>query len=262
MSKKILISVLFFTTALVYSQELPELVTDRPDITESAVTVPNGYWQVETGFSYEFQKYSENSITLENKNLHLGSTLFRYGISENMELRFGGEYFCGEATINSVSQTTQGLDGLVVGSKYNFFNDENGIIINRFACLLEFQLPFGNQDLRPQNIEPVFSIAAGKSFSKNLELTVNIGLSNLGNIGKSDYFYSGSFGMDLSERWGMFLEYFGDSQSGIYPQNNFDFGFTYLMKENIQLDSFAGTNVNKDNTDWFCGVGMSFRLPR
>ena len=169
----LLINFLLFSN-LFYSQEIPWLVTDRPDVTESAVTIPIGFWQIETGFSFQSQKYSVNSTVVENKNLHLGSTLIRNGINEKMELRFGGEYFIGETILNSISQTTQGLDGLVVGSKYNFFNENNGEIINQFACLVELQLPFGNQNLKPRNIEPAFSFAAGKTINDHLDLTVNI----------------------------------------------------------------------------------------
>ena len=87
-------------------------------------------------------------------------------------------------------------------------------------------------------------------------------MNYLSDISKSNYFYSGSFELDLGERWGMFSEYFGDAQNRIQPRHNLDFGFTYLMKVNIQIDSFAGTVVGSSDTDWFSGLGISVRLPR
>lgn len=52
---KILISTLFlfFAVALQAQQQVPDLVTDRPDQTESAATVPKHFLQIETGFILE-----------------------------------------------------------------------------------------------------------------------------------------------------------------------------------------------------------------
>ncbi len=64
-----------------FAQELEPIQTDRPDQTETPALTPKGMFQVETGFSV--QKNDENSQT----NL-LPSTLWKYGVNENFELRF------------------------------------------------------------------------------------------------------------------------------------------------------------------------------
>src|SRR5678815_5712327 len=52
--------------------------TDRPDQTESPVTISKNWMQIEHGFDAE----------TDNENSILGSsTLFRYGLSERVELR-------------------------------------------------------------------------------------------------------------------------------------------------------------------------------
>ncbi len=77
-----------FTAIPCFGQEKslkPELVTDRPDQTESSVVVPPGYVQVETGWS--LSRHQEGGI---RTNTHtFPGTLFRIGALDRMELRLG-----------------------------------------------------------------------------------------------------------------------------------------------------------------------------
>src|SRR5438874_11009192 len=56
-----------------------EIVTDRPDITESAIVVPKGSLQVRNGFTWA----SDRHLTL----LNLCQSLVRAGADESIELR-------------------------------------------------------------------------------------------------------------------------------------------------------------------------------
>ncbi len=68
----------------------PELVTDRPDQTESSALVPPGYVQVETGWS--LSRNQEGGI---RTNTHtFPGTLFRIGALDRMELRLASRKQC------------------------------------------------------------------------------------------------------------------------------------------------------------------------
>ena len=60
----------------------PELITDRPDQTESSVVVPPGYVQIETGWS--LSRDDEGGIRSETHQFP--GTLFRIGAFNRMEL--------------------------------------------------------------------------------------------------------------------------------------------------------------------------------
>jgi len=65
------------------SKSSQPLVTDRPDATEASSTVGKGILQIETGGLYE--SYEDNAVQSENYTFN--TTLVRYGILENLELR-------------------------------------------------------------------------------------------------------------------------------------------------------------------------------
>lgn len=58
----------------------PEIVTDRPDVTESSIVVPKGSLQFENGLTWT----SDHGQSA----LDLSETLARFGISRLTELRF------------------------------------------------------------------------------------------------------------------------------------------------------------------------------
>lgn len=96
---------IFFLINLLFIPEIysQKLVTDRPDQTESAVTVPLNSLQIETGFLYEGVKETESVFD----NYSIGA-LLRYGILDNIELRFGGDYLIGKVSGLSVLEYLSG----------------------------------------------------------------------------------------------------------------------------------------------------------
>jgi hypothetical protein len=242
------------------AQDQTSLVTDRPDITESAIVIPINTFQIETGFKYQKQKIEENGIQFEYDNIILASTIFRYGINDKIEIRFGGEYLKSKTKTDLTESTVEGLQGLFVGSKLQLLSNQN--IISDLALLFEAHLPFGNEKLRPNKLEPALKIAAAKDIAEYLDIGVNIGVEYDSNYEKNHLVYSTSFGFELSDRFGTFIEYFGKSMDGMAPTHNLDFGITYLQKKDIQIDASAGTLIFDTNTNWFGSIGFSMRLGR
>ena len=64
------------------------LVTDRPDATEASSTVGAGVLQIEAGGFYTY--YEENNNKSETYGYN--TTLVRYGVLENLELRLGWNF--------------------------------------------------------------------------------------------------------------------------------------------------------------------------
>lgn len=117
MKNKILLLFLLISSSI-YSQELEPIQADRPDQTETPVIVPKGMFQVETGFTFQ-----KNDAF--NKSLSLPSTLWKYGVNENLELRLITEFLSEE--INN--EKFNGISPVSVGLKVKL-TDENGIIPN------------------------------------------------------------------------------------------------------------------------------------
>ncbi len=262
-----LIILVLFTHALFGQNTINEMVTDRPDITESAITVPLHYLQIETGYQY--------NVTEFDYTYHYASTLLRYGLTANIELRFAGEYqslkkrmgtivFGVEDNFNNFFQNEiKGIAGTMAGAKFQVINEkEKG---SNFAVLAQLFLPWGKSGLVPDKIEPEIIFSFGTKFAKRLGIGINTGFHWNSNSENLIIFYSVSSGISLSNVVSIFAEYSGDYENKT-SKNNFmhiiDGGFIVLVKKNIQIDLYAGINVIPNDLDWFWGSGISVRFPK
>ena len=94
--KNIALFSLLFLSLYCYSQETEPIQTDRPDQTETPAIVPKGMFQVETGFSFQKNNKNNNTNTLP-------STLWKYGVNENFELRLITEFVSDKIEDRTVS---------------------------------------------------------------------------------------------------------------------------------------------------------------
>ena len=67
------------------AEDPPELITDRPDQTESPNTVPLGFYQLELGATFNVNEIG----SFRNETLSVPETLLRIGLSDRLELRLG-----------------------------------------------------------------------------------------------------------------------------------------------------------------------------
>lgn len=248
-----------FVSSPVFGQAtIPELITDRPDISESAVTVPTGSFQVETGFSFQQQKFTESGVSIENRSISLFSTLFRYGVLPNLEFRFGGEYFSNKTNVDQFSSSVHGANNLMIGSKLALRKEE--AFLTNFAVMIEMTLPFGAEELKPQKFEPKFMLLAEQEISDMSSLSGNFGVEYVSDQDKYLLDYSLSLGFDVAERIGVYAEVYGQTRNGLIPENFFDCGITYLQTANLQVDFSIGSTLLENKTEWFAGVGISLRF--
>src|SRR5690349_12753983 len=67
--------------------EVPELVTDRPDFTESSEVIGKGGFQFESGLSFEADGHDQDRA----RAFSAPAALMRIGLGYRTELRLGGE---------------------------------------------------------------------------------------------------------------------------------------------------------------------------
>ncbi|MDD2632565.1 MAG: transporter [Bacteroidales bacterium] len=258
---KILISTLFlfFAVALQAQQQVPDLVTDRPDQTESAATVPKHFLQIETGFILE---NDENEIS-RNKSFAYNTTLLRYGLWDNFELRLGAAYLGDNVTKKNsdFSQNIAGFSPLHVGFKVKVA-EEKGLRPD-IAFLGGLELPFtAGSDYKPSYTAATMRFAFSHTLSDRFSLGYNLGAEWDGETAVPGYFYSVALGIGLIENLGMFVESFGAIQEAGTAQHQIDAGFTYLLTPNFQVDISGGIGLNDAAPDNFISFGLSYRIPR
>ncbi len=246
-------------------RQVPELITDRPDQTEASSTVPAGYVQIETGWI--FSRDDEEGVRQQAHELP--GTLVRIGLVDWLELRAGWRgYRREEVRVGSLRADRDGVGDAELGTKIHL-RHENGAL-PEVAFLVAGSLPVGSEGFSADRVDPSFRFNLSHTLSERFALGYNLGMfweSKVGETGKrttlSNYLYTLALGVGLTEQLGPLVEVFGDISASATgdPAHSFDGGFTYLLRNNLQLDVAAGVGLTKEAPDWFVGVGVSVRLP-
>lgn len=227
-----------------------ELVTDRPDATESSSVIPPGYLQAEVGWLM---------TDAESTEIHeLPQTLIRIGVMDRVELRLGWSGYIE----SDASGAGDGAGDGDLGTKL-YLAEENGALPEA-ALLASVSLPWGDSDVSSDEVDPGFRFSFSHTLSDRLSLGYNLGVEwgTESDSTLSSFVYTTALGIGLSDSLGAYFEVFGDvglSAAGV--AHSLDGGLTYLLRENLQLDLLAGVGLSNDADDWFAGAGVSYRFP-
>lgn len=253
----------------VSAQEPPELVTDRPDQTESAVTVPPGFVQLEAGVDH-----AEAGGDADAESTAVGSSLLRVGLAERVELRLGwGGWAREEAGGESVDGVSDGEVGLKVG-----LWEERGAR-PQAAFLAGVSVPAGERGFSTERWDPAMRLSFAHDLGRGVGLGYNLGMAwsseELPGGGPgaerreavSRLEYTVALGFGLSERMGAFVELFGDAPVDAPPGSDgpahaADAGVTWLLTPSLQLDVAAGAGLSDAAPDFLATAGVSIRWPR
>ena len=118
MKIKVLLIILTLSANICFAQnELPTVVPDRPGHTFGADVTHFQKLGWDNGFAFE--KAADGTLTFT-----LNSTILRYGLFQNMELRVGTDFLMYD---NEAAAPTFGFAPLTVGTKIKF-NEGSGFI--------------------------------------------------------------------------------------------------------------------------------------
>jgi hypothetical protein len=226
------------------------LVGDRPDFTESALTIAPGRFQVETGLTF----IDESSEDVEE----IGELLFRIGLTRRVELRVtAGSYVRVEPDFGN---DLSGLSNSAIGAKIGLTEGDTWTT----ALLIGTTLPTGSSDFRDSSLQPSAVFAAERDLTGNVSLGTNLGYVHASADGErfGEALASVAVGVDLGETTGAFFEVFGviPESSDAGPEAYFfDTGLTRLLSPNFQLDVRAGVGLNSNAADFLAGAGLIWR---
>ncbi|MFO7670347.1 MAG: transporter [Bacteroidales bacterium] len=224
-----------------------QIVTDRPDQTESSSTIPRKSFQVETGFLF-------GDLNNESQRFFLLPTaLFRYGLTRGIELRLGENLVSYKS--EESSPTKFGLSDLELGAKFQILKRED--INTEIAFISHAVLPTGTDGLSLEKYGTINKLALSHALNSFLDLGYNVGYNYFG-YGKGMLTYSLALGAGFNEKLGAYVECYGevlDLQDLIV---NFDSGVTYLVRDNLQLDFSFGLGLNH-RMNYFA-VGCSWNI--
>jgi len=233
-------------TNSIYSQKI---ITDRPDQTESSSTVPKGTLQIESGLLLGFVEKDN----ISERAILAPTTLFRLGLIKGVELRIVNQYESVKIKENSIKNN--GISDIEIGIKIGILQKED--VDTEIAFLSHLIVPTGSKELTNDEFGTVNKIAISHELNDKIGLGYNLGYNYFGR-GEGNLTYSLALGYGLSSKVGLYIETYGEISDMVEHFSNMDTGFTYLLKDNFQLDFSFGIGVNY--TMNYIAVGFSWNI--
>lgn len=247
-NKKGLTLLFLITSIFVYGQTI---VTDRPDQTESSLTIPKGSLQIETGF---LSGSSDNDVIKERQIL-APSILSRYGLTKGIELRLLTQFE--SIKIKNTDEVYDGISDLEIGAKVQLFRKETSA--TEIAFLSHLILPTASKQLTIDKLGSISKLSISHTITESIGVGYNIGYNYFG-TGSGDLTYSLALGIGISNTLGIYLEPYGEVLDFETHEASFDAGITYLPQENLQLDLSFGTGLN--HTMKYIALGCSINISK
>jgi len=253
----ILIFTICFTSLSAQEKDtLGTIVTDRPDATEASSTVGKGILQIETGGLYE--SFEEHDV--KNESYTFNTTLIRYGVLDNLELRLGWDFIEGVTKINGnkLDNVTSGLSPLLFGVKMDISEEKDGM--PEIALIGHiFPVFSASADYRPENTGVDFRFSISHTLSERSSLGYNFGAEWGNDSPEMAAIYTLAYGYSITDKIGCYVEVYGDLPEDSSANHYWDAGFTYLPNNNLQIDTYFGTGITKGQ-DLLLGLGLSYRI--
>ena len=270
-TKKIFFTVLFFLSpGFLFSQEI---ITDRPDRTESVETVGKNKFQIETGIEYSLLKYKvfltdetgrELGVSdLKFKTLTAPTTLLRFGITKKIEIRLGFDFDRTTTSFDTIefdSDSKLSLNPPTIGAKFEVAKGKG--IVPDFSVLGSVKIPdVGDEFKKVKHFSPEVVLLFSNEINDNFSVGYNLGVEWSDDMSDKEFFYSVSLGTAVSPRLGAFAEIYGNLPASTDASNqNIDGGFTYLIKDNIQVDIYGGLGLTEEANNFMLGTGIAFKF--
>ncbi len=237
--------------------EQSELVTDRPDFTESAEVAGRAMFQIETGFAID------RSILEGERSRSLTGPfpLLRVGVSKRVELRFAGDgYSWSRLSSTGAEEHVRGRSDFSIGGKVKFF-DQTAARPD-FAVIAAVSVPKGHPQFRGGGYDPEVKLCFAKDAPLGFVTSWNINLASVSDdqgrfLGRA---FSLSAGHAVWRDLSMYSELYNMSiDRGLGTSTVFNGGLTHPIGKNVQVDVLAGHSVAGRQVGWFVGVGFSMR---
>jgi hypothetical protein len=242
------LSFCFFLCASAFSQD--DIDTDRPDQTETTSIVPVNRFQMENGFLHQQTNKNDSELLLP-------TSLWKFGISKNIELRLITELVC-----NTYSDSTvTGLNPIVVGIKVKLWEEKG--ILPQASLITHMLLPkVASKDLQVKHLAPEIRFLFQNTLSDDIDLGYNLGMNWDGESSDPIFAYTLSPAMNLTKQLKAYIEAFGFCPQYRHAEHWFDGGFMFLIGKDVQLDISAGYEVTSHEGyhQFYESVGFSFRI--
>lgn len=238
--RKLLIVLFAVSCVHAFAQDSDPIITDRPTQSASVNVVGNGALLIESGIIFEKTNRFEDYLNF--------NTLFRYGISDRVEVRLTANYDRingDDFIVSSIGSTNLGAQIFLVDSDEAFAD---------ISVIGQVNLPTGeeNEDTTGEirfNFQNTLSNIFSLGYNLGLFLTPD-------RDNEISPFYSVVLGASIAEGLTVFAEPYGFLNAP--DDHRFNAGFIYLVTPRFQVDVTGGIGLSESSPDTFVGFGAAF----
>ncbi|MBT4503579.1 MAG: transporter [Gemmatimonadetes bacterium] len=238
--------------------ELRDLAADRPDNTETPITVDPGHIQFETSVIAFSRDEVGNAV---GKSTTWMETNLKFGLVESADLQIVFAPYISEETEigDAVVGDQSGFGDVEVRLKWNMLGNDGGK--NAFALFPFVKIPTGS-DLSNEEWEGGLILPFARDLREGLGLGLQAEFDFVYDDAKDehrlDFLHTAVIGLDLTEQVGIFGEYLGIASSDY--QAYASAGATYAVNENLQLDFGTLVGLNDAAEDFSIYPGFTLRF--
>jgi Putative MetA-pathway of phenol degradation len=224
-----------------------EIITDRPDVTNSSVVIPEGSLQIENGVNLSAR---DGDRSVDGTNTRL-----RFGIANCLEFLVDTPtYFS-----NISNPQKSGFSDVAPALKWQVSPVPGKVDL---SAVFGVALPTGSAGIAGPSAQPYLQ------FPWSWELRSGWGLSGMFTeffrpsdpIGRRVTETTFVIEKQVTERASLFVEYVGDYPESRSPAQLLNSGGLYRLAPNQQLDFHVALGLNHNAPSYIVGVGYSVRF--
>jgi hypothetical protein len=223
-----------------------EIATDRPDVTNSSLVVPDGSIQSENGVNTSSQS--------AGKGFDGSNSRLRFGVAPCLEVLVDIPSYVGRLT----GTVDSGLTNVAPGVKWQVSGLPEPA---NLSLVFGVGLPTGTPAITGTGLQPYlqfpWSYELGGGWGISGMVTSFFRPSDLSNHQTSEATFV--IERKVTDRLALFAEYVGDYPSRGASTALLNVGGGYLLNRTEQLDFHLAFGLNRNSPDYIIGIGYSYR---
>lgn len=248
-------------------ESMREMSTDRPDQTESAMTVDAGHFQIEMDLvNATFDRDTSGGQRITTESWSIAPVNLKAGLLNNVDLQLMLDTYNRVRIKDEVAGTidrASGFGDITTRLKVNLWGNDGGT--TALALMPFVKWPLSRSNLRNGKTEGGIIVPLAVDLGKGwgLGAMTEVDFVSDGDSGyDSEFVNSITVSRDLTEKLGVYVEFFTvmGSAPGFDWQGQADIGFTYSLAENLNLDFGCNFGVTKSAPDYNPFLGLSYRF--
>ena len=249
-------------------EQMREMITDRPDLTESPYTVDAGHLQIEMDLvRFTYDRHNPERTDRRVKSWSIADTNFKIGLLNDLDLQLVTPIYNWVDTDDHTTGSTvhqRGFGDLTVRLKYNFWGNDGGM--TAFGVMPFLKIPTNQDDLGNHAVEGGLILPLAVELPAGFDMGI-MAEFDFDEDADADGYHeefvdSITFGHDIVGGLSGFVEFasIATTDSDGHWIGLVDLGPTYAVTEDFHVDAGVVFGVSRAADDVSAFTGLSWRF--